>query len=395
MVAHSDVVIIGGGSTGSSVAFQLARRFHDEDGHRRVLLVERDTVGAGPTSKSIGIIRLHYSYEPLVRMAQRSLTLFSDFVNVTGGTADFAQIGFLLLVSDSQMPTLRENVSLQHRLGIRSEILTPQEVADLDSRLAVDDAGGAAWEPDSGFADGYATATSFAAAARRWGAEVWEGTAVSGIEVAGGRVRSVTTSRGVVETPSVLIAAGPWTPALLAPLGIDVPIVSARQQVVQLAPPPEFGRLRFVVEDLIQGLFVRPEAGGTVLAGVLEEDAGDIVSPDTFRRGVDFDYVEHVGGMWAHRFPQAAHGEVRGGYASLYDVTPDWQPVLGAVEEIDGLFVAAGFSGHGFKLSPALGEVLAALILGERPAIDVSIFRLTRFADGALLRGHHAQGILG
>ncbi|HEY3249050.1 MAG TPA: FAD-binding oxidoreductase [bacterium] len=394
-MAHSDVVIIGGGSTGSSVAFQLARRFHDEDGHRRVLLVERDTVGAGPTSKSIGIIRLHYSYEPLVRMAQRSLTLFSDFVNVTGGTADFAQIGFLLLVSDSQMPTLRENVSLQHRLGIRSEILTPQEVADLDSRLAVDDAGGAAWEPDSGFADGYATATSFAAAARRWGAEVWEGTAVSGIEVAGGRVRSVTTSRGVVETPSVLIAAGPWTPALLAPLGIDVPIVSARQQVVQLAPPREFGRLRFVVEDLIQGLFVRPEAGGTVLAGVLEEDAGDIVSPDTFRRGVDFDYVEHVGGMWAHRFPQAAHGEVRGGYASLYDVTPDWQPVLGAVEEIDGLFVAAGFSGHGFKLSPALGEVLAALILGERPAIDVSIFRLTRFADGALLRGHHAQGILG
>jgi glycine/D-amino acid oxidase-like deaminating enzyme len=213
--------------------------------------------------------------------------------------------------------------------------------------------------------------------------------------VSGGRVRGVATSRGRVEAASVLVAAGPWTPPLLAPLGIDVPIVSARQQVVQLAPPPAFGPLRFVVEDLIQGLFARPEAGGTVLAGVLEEDAGDLVSPDVFRRGVDFDYVEHVGRMWGRRFPEAAQSDVRGGYASLYDVTPDWQPVLGAVDGIEGLFIAAGFSGHGFKLSPALGEVLAALIIGEQPAVDVSAFRLSRFAEGRLLRGHHAQGILG
>ncbi|MGH2348242.1 MAG: NAD(P)/FAD-dependent oxidoreductase [bacterium] len=392
----ADVTVIGGGSTGSSVAFQLARRLHGGPGSGgRVLLIERDTVGAGPTSKSIGIIRLHYSYEPLVRMAQRSLTLFSDFEQLTGGTADFARIGFLLLVSEAQMPTLRENISLQHRLGVRSEVLSAGAVSDLDSRIAVDDAGGAAWEPESGFADGYATATSFAAAARRHGAEVWEATAVTAINVAGGRVQSVTTSRGRVETASVLVAAGPWTPPLLSPLGIDVPIVSARQQVVQLAPPPSFGQMRCVVEDLIQGLFARPEAGGTVLAGVLEEDAGDLVSPDVFRRKVDFDYVEHVGRMWGRRFPQAAHADVRGGYASLYDVTPDWQPILGAVDGIDGLFVAAGFSGHGFKLSPALGEVLAALIVGEVPPIDVSAFALPRFAEGRLLRGHHAQGILG
>jgi sarcosine oxidase subunit beta len=391
----ADVVVIGGGSTGSSVAFQLARRLRGGGGSGRVLLIERDTVGAGPTSKSIGIIRLHYSYEPLVRMAQRSLTLFSDFEQLTGGTADFSRIGFLLLVSEPQMPTLRENISLQHRLGVRSEILSAGAVSDLDPRLAVDDAGGAAWEPDCGFADGYATATSFAAAARRHGAEIWEATTVSAIEVSGGRVQGLATSRGRVETPLVLVAAGPWTPALLSPLGIDVPIVSARQQVVQLAPPAAFGQLRFVVEDLIQGLFARPEAGGTVLAGVLEEDAGDIVSPDIFRRKVDFDYVEQVGRMWGRRFPQAAGADVRGGYASLYDVTPDWQPVLGAAGGVEGLFIAAGFSGHGFKLSPALGEVLAAVIMGEQPLIDVSPFGLSRFAEGRLLRGHHAQGILG
>lgn len=389
------VVIVGGGSTGTSVAFQLARRFRADGGRRTVLLVERDTVGAGPTSKSIGIIRLHYSFHPLVAMAQRSLELFARFEQLTGNTADFSRVGFLLVVSEPQMPTLRENVALQHRLGIRADVLNPDDLRRLDPRLSTDDVAGAAWEPDSGFADGYATATGFAAAARRDGAEIWETTSVSGIELQGGRVKGVTTSRGFVDASAVLVAAGPWTPPLLAPLGIEVPIVAAREQVVQLAPPPAFGQLRFVVEDLIQGLFARPEAGGTVLAGVLEDEAEDVVSADAFRQRVDFDYVERVGGMWARRFPDAAGADVRGGYASLYDVTPDWQPMLGAVDGVEGLFIAAGFSGHGFKLAPSLGEVLAAHILGEQPPVDVSIFRLARFAEGRLLRGHHAQGILG
>lgn len=389
------VVIIGGGSTGTSVAFQLARRFRADGGGRRVLLVERNTVGAGPTSKSIGIIRLHYSFYPLVAMAQRSLELFARFEELTGQTADFSRIGFLLVVGESQMPTLRENVTLQHRLGIRAEVLDPDGLRRLDARLAVDDVAGAAWEPDSGFADGYATATGFAAGARRDGAEIWEATSVSGIELQGGRVTGVTTSRGFVDASAVLVAAGPWTSPLLAPVGIEIPIVAAREQVVQLAPPPAFGRLNIVVEDLIQGMFARPEAGGTVLAGVLEEEAEEVVSADSYRQRVDFDYVERVGGMWARRFPDAAGAEVRGGYASLYDVTPDWQPMLGAVDGIEGLFIAAGFSGHGFKLAPSLGEVLAAQMLGEQPPVDVSIFRLSRFAEGRLLRGHHAQGILG
>jgi glycine/D-amino acid oxidase-like deaminating enzyme len=205
----------------------------------------------------------------------------------------------------------------------------------------------------------------------------------------------VETSRGTIETPSVLVAAGPWTPALLEPLGVTIPIESSRQQVVQLGPPASFGRLTVVIEDLVQGFYARPEAGGTVLAGVLEEEAEEIVQPDAFNRGVDFDFVERVGRMWAHRYPEAGDAEVRRGYASLYDITPDWQPVLGAVDGVGGLFVAAGFSGHGFKLSPALGEVLSALLAGETPRIDISMFALSRFASGNLLHGRHAQGILG
>lgn len=386
----ADVVVLGGGSTGTSVAFQLARRRFG-----KVVLVERETVGAGPTAKSIGIIRLHYSHEPLIRLAARSLELFVGFEHLTGTTADFTRCGFLLLAPEHEMGVLRANVELQHRFGIDSSVLTPAEIAALDPRLHLDDVAGAAWEPLSGFADGYATAAGFAAAARREGADIWEMTAAQRLIVDGGRVRAVQTARGEISTPAVLVACGPWTPALLQPLGVNVPIQSSRQQVVQLAPPPAFGALPVVIEDLAQGFYVRPEAGNTALAGVLEEEAEQIVSPDAFNRGVDFDFVERVGRMWAHRYPGAREAEVRRGYASLYDITPDWQPVLGAVDGIGGLHVAAGFSGHGFKLSPTLGEVLAAIIAGEPAGIDVSMFRLSRFAEGHPIRGRHAQGILG
>lgn len=389
-MATADAVVIGGGCMGTSVAFELARRKYG-----KVILVERDTVGAGPTAKTIGIIRLHYSYEPLIRLASRSLELFSRFEDLTGGTADFTRTGFLLLAPVREIPSLRANVEIQRALGVRTSVLTPEEIADLDSRMNLDGVAGAAYEPDSGYADGYATTASFASAARRLDVEIQETTKAEAIVVEDDRVRGVRTSRGIVEAPVVLIAAGPWTPALLDPLGVNVRIQSSRQQVVQLAPPTAFGRLGVVIEDMALGFYVRPEAGGTVLAGVLEEDAEEIVQPDAFKQGVDFEFVDRVGRLWAHRYPSAGDAQVRGGYASLYDVTPDWQPVLGPVEGVAELFVAAGFSGHGFKLSPALGEALAALIANETPAIDIGMFRPSRFATGDLIRGHHAQGILG
>ncbi len=386
----ADIVILGGGSTGTSVAFHLARRRYG-----RVVMIERDTVGAGPTAKSIGIIRLHYSYEPLIRLAARSLEAFARFGELTGAVADFTRCGFLLLASEREMDGLRANVELQHRLGVTSFVLTPKEIADLDPRMDLTGVAGGAWEPESGFADGYATAAGFAAAARRDGAEIWEGTPAEEIVVEGGRVRGVRTGRGEISTPAVLVACGPWTPALLGPLGVEMPIQGSRQQVVQLAPPASFGQLRTVIEDLALGFYVRPEAGGTVLAGVLEEEVEEIVPPDAFRRGVDFDFVARVGRLWADRYPDAKDAEFRAGYASLYDITPDWQPVLGAAPGIAGLYVAAGFSGHGFKLSPALGEVLAAIVAGEAPPVDISMFRPSRFAEGRLIRGRHSQGILG
>ncbi|MDQ7819658.1 MAG: FAD-binding oxidoreductase [Armatimonadota bacterium] len=387
-MATADAVVVGGGVTGTSAAFQLARR------GRRVILVERGTVGSGPTGRTAGIIRLHYSYEPLILLAARSREVFARFEDVTGATCDFTRCGFLLLAPDREMDGLREIVAMQRRLGIEAEVLSPDEVAARFPQLATDDVAGAAWEPGSGFADGYATAAGFAAAARRSGADVWEGVTVRALRIEGGRVRGVETTRGPVDAAAVLVAAGPWTPDLLRAAGVDIPIQSSRQQVVHLAPPPGW-RLPVVVEDMVLGLYARPEAGDTVLAGVLEEEAEQIVQPDAFAPGVDFEFVERIGRLWARRFPTARSAQVRGGFASLYDITPDWQPVLGPVPGVEGLFVAAGFSGHGFKLSPAVGEALAAVMVGEQPPVDVSVFRLSRFAEGRLIRGRHAQGILG
>ena len=389
-MASADAVIIGGGCMGSSTAFQLARR-----GGRGIVLVERDSVGSGPTAKTIGIVRLHYSHVPLIRLAARSLELFTHFQALTGGDSDFTPAGVMILASDAQIPALRSNVELELRLGIDARVLARDEITALEPRMSLDGVAGAVYEPGSGYADGYATTAAFAAAARRSGVEIREHTSADGIVLTGGRVTGVRTAGGVVDTPRVLVTAGPWTPFLLGPIGVDVPIKSSRQQVVQFAPPREFGPLRFICEDLTQGFYARPEAGGTALAGVLEDEPEEFVSPDAFNPGVGLDFVDRVGRLWRRRYPAAADAEFRSGYVSLYDMTPDWQPILGAVDEVPGLYVAAGFSGHGFKLSPALGEVLAAVLAGEAPPIDVSLFRFSRFKTGELIRGRHDQGILG
>lgn len=384
----ADVVVIGGGCTGTSTAFQLARR-----GAGRVVLLEQDQVGGGPTGRSSGIVRLHYSLEPLILLARRSLEIFQRFADLVGGAADFCTTGFLLLVGEADRAHLEANVRMQSALGVRTSVLEREELAELEPAMRLEDVAAAAFEPDSGYADGFATSAAFAAAARRHGATISTGTAARRIVVGGGRVQGVETDAGVIHTPRLLVAAGPWTPRLLEPLGVRLPIRALRVQVATVYVPAV--AIRRVCGDLLKGFYLRPDVGGQVLLGSLEEADEQEVSVDRYDQGLDFSFAESVGRRLAWRYPLAAEGEVRGGYASLYDVTPDWQPVLGPVEGVEGLFVAAGFSGHGFKLSPALGEVLAQCLLGERPAIDLGIFRPSRFAEGSLIRSPYAYGILG
>ncbi len=386
----ADVVVVGGGCTGASAAFWLACR------HRqKVVLLERGTVAGGPTGRSSGIVRMHYSYEPLIRLALRSLEVFQAFDDV-GGSADFRRTGFLMLIPAGQEAILEANVRLQRSLGVETSVVDRKAIGNIDPRLRTDDVGAGAYEPSSGYADGHATATAFAAAARRCGAEVREGTAAMRIVVNGDRVTGVETPAGRIAASAVLVAAGAWSRGLLAPLGVDLPIRATRHQVVLLETPDPFLPLGPVLADLGLGIYTRPDVGRQFLAGSVEEHPEEEVGADAFNEGVDFDFVEQIGRRLAHRVPAFAGVAVRGGYASIYDVTPDWQPVLGAVPGVGGLFVAAGFSGHGFKLSPAIGETLAGLIVtGRFDTIDLGPFRLSRFADGALIHSPYAHGIVG
>ncbi len=387
---RADIVIVGGGCIGTSTAYHLAKH-----GAGTVVLVEKGTVGSGPTGRSSGIVRMHYSLEPLIELALRSLAIFQNFADVVGGTADFTRTGFVLLAGPGDLPVLGANVRLQTRLGVRTSLLDPPHLAAMDPRLDLSDVGGAAYEPDSGYADGYATSVAFAAAARRLGVEIRENTAALRLRAENGRIAGVETPRGPIHAPRVLVSAGPWTPRLVAPLDVDLPIRTTRHQVAQVELPPAFGRIDHAYGDLIRGYYLRPDVGGHVLMGSIEETGEERVSADDFNPGMDFDFAERMAHHLAGRWPGAQEGRVRGGYASLYDVTPDWQPVLGEVEQVSGLFVAAGFSGHGFKLSPAIGETLAGLLTEGRGRTDLAIFRLARFRENALIRSPYAFGILG
>lgn len=387
----ADVIVVGGGCHGASAAFWLAARHR-----RRVVLLERHTVGSGPTGRSSGIVRQHYSYEPLVRLAHRGHQIFASFEAVVGGTADFLRTGFLMLVPPGQEAILEANVALQQRLGVNTSVLDREAIARLDGRLRTDDVGAGAYEPDSGYADGHATATAFAAAARRHGAEVREGTPVLRVLVEGARVVGVQTPSGPMTAGAVLLAAGPWSCGLLGPLGVDLPIRATRHQVVLLEAPEGVAPLGLVLADVGLGIYTRPDVGGQFLIGSVEEGPEEEVSPDAFNEGTDFAFIERVSGRLVHRLPAFAGVSVKGGYASLYDVTPDWQPVLGAVPGLSGLYVAAGFSGHGFKLSPAVGETMAALVAeGRFDPVDLTLFRPSRFAEGALIHSPYAHGIVG
>lgn len=388
---RADVVIVGGGCTGASTAFWLASV------HRqRVVLVERGQVGAGPTAYTSGIVRMHYSYDPLIRLAVRSLETFRRFDEIVGGPADFRVTGFLILAPRGQESTLAANVRMQRRLGVETSLLTPSEVSAIDGRLRTDDVGAGAYEPRSGYADGYATTTAFAAAARRHGADIRESTPVLRLLADRGRITGVETSRGRIDAGAVLVAAGPWTPSLLAPLDVRIPIRATRHQVAVLEAPAGTSPLSPVLVDLVTGLYTRPDVERQFLMGSVEESPEEEVDANAFNAGADFAFVERMSARLQQRVPAFAGAAVRRGYASVYDVTPDWQPILGAVPGVDRVFVAAGFSGHGFKLSPAIGEAMASIMTtGRFDPIDLTPFRYTRFEEGALIHSPYAHGIVG
>src|SRR5437867_3015200 len=283
-MTSADVVIIGGGVNGASIAFNLARL-----GVRRVVLLERRHLGGGASGTSGYLLRMHYTNEAESRLAWESLKVFRDFDAMVGGDCGFEAPGFVQIVGPAHAEPLRANVAMQQRLGIDTRLVSREELAEISPDLRVDDVGAAAYEPGSGFADPNATTFAFAAAARRLGATIETDCEVLRIVTEGGRVTGVETSRGRVAAPVVVAVPGAWAGRLLDPLGLDFGLTPYRIQVSIFRWPEGFTRRHPAVIDATHRAWLRPEGRDCTLIGV--ELGSDHVDPDKYDEGVDESYV--------------------------------------------------------------------------------------------------------
>ncbi len=391
MTTSTDVIVVGGGINGASIAFNLAKR------GLKVALIEKDFIAAGPTGRSSAIIRQHYSNEVTARMALRSLRIFQNFDDVVGGDPDFHQTGFLLAARPEDVEQLKANVALQQSVGINTRLVSPEEAKELEPHLSIEGIAAAAYEPESGYADPAATATAYARRARDLGATLRLGTRVLSLQVEKGRVTGVVTDKGTFGAGAVVVAAGPWSPLITETIGIRLPIKASRHQVAVYRRPAEFER-HMVYAGFADEIYIRPETGHLMLVGSIEpeEAENEVPNPDNFNERVDFDVVAEFSERVARRYPVMERGTSAGGWASLYDITPDWHHILGALPGVEGLYCAAGGSGHGFKLGPAVGEMMADLIInGEKPDADINMFNFRRFVEGESVSGKYEYSIVG
>ncbi len=376
---------------GASTAFRLAER------GLKVILVEKSFLAGGSTGRSSAIVRQHYSNALTARMALFSLRVFQNFADVVGGDCGFRPVGFVVLASAQDRAGLEANVAMQREVGINTRLLSAGELREIAPGMAEVEGIAAAYEPEGGYADPSLTVNAFGEAARRLGATIWTETEVTGIQMAGGRIKGVVTSRGEIAAGAVVNTAGPWGARVARLAGVDLPIQPCRVQVSFFNPPPDSSPVPRVFADFPNVTYFRPETGGLTLIGSLSPDeANHHANPDNYNERVDLEFVADMGTRLAQRFPCMERGESRGGYAAIYDITPDWHPVIDETPPQSGFFTAAGHSGHGFKLGPAVGVMVADLVTGQKTeGLDPALFRLVRYAEGKPVRGRYEYSIAG
>ena len=378
-----DVAVIGAGVHGASVAFHLASR------GVRTVVIERTSPAGGPTGRSSAIVRAYYTNAFLAAVARDSIAMFRDFERHTGRDAGFRETGLLVLHPPEDEATVREVVPRLNDQGIPTDLLEPQQVVAEWPAFDLDGIAIAAFERDAGYADPVLTTQGLLERARELGAEINLGHGVMSIERRGS-AWNVSTTDGLIAAERVLIAAGPWSAPLAAMVGADLPLTVERHIVATFAwsddtRVPAHG-------DLPNGYYFRPEGDELFLMGPLHPEP--TVDPDDFDERVGTNEAERLGAGVVRRAPALRHATARGGWASLYDVSPDWQPVIGEIAP--GVFVDAGTSGHGFKLAPALGAHIADLLTGADADPGLDQFHPRRFEQaGALDAGFGEARILG
>jgi len=379
----ADVVIVGGGIEGCAAAWALSQR-----GITDVVVLERNTVASGMTGKSSGIVRCHYGVSSLAAMATVGLEVFEKAEEIFGDDIGFRQTGYVVGVGEPNVDSLRKSMAAQRAVGVQTEEIDAAEVAKLWPFADLSPFAAFGWEARGGYGDAYQTAQAFAVAARAAGVRIRQGTTVTGLLTDGDSVTGVELAGGSqISAGTVVVATGVWTQPFLEPYGVEVPIRVVREQIVMISPGVELGPVP-VFSDLVSLQYVRPELGGDVLFG--NSDLSDVMTadPDDYLNRATEEFVDLTVDKVGTRFPGFTDAAITSSYAGCYDVTPDWNPVISAGGR-DGLFVAAGFSGHGFKIAPAVGRLVADLVVDGRssdPRIPETDFRLSRFAEGELLK---------
>ena len=377
-MTSADVVIVGGGVIGASIAYHLSVR-----GAGRVIVLERDRLGTGSTGKNAGGVRLQFSTEVNVRLSQRAMPRLEVFKDEMGIDPQLHQVGYLFLITEERdVVPFERSLALWKRLGVPARRLTPAEAQGIFPEVRVDDVRFATFCPKDGYADPHSILQGFVARARERGVEFREGAPARAIDVANGKVVAVRAGDERIECGTVVDAAGAWGAQVGAMVGLRLPIAPLRRHIFVTGPVPGLDHEFPLTIEFASGLYFHRESGGVLLG------MADPADPPRFDDSVNWDFLPTVVEHALARLPVLEKATVKTGWAGFYEDTPDHHPILGRVDEVDGFVCAAGFSGHGLMQAPAVGEVIAQVICGEPTSVDITPLRFARFAKGALVLEH-------
>jgi sarcosine oxidase subunit beta len=379
---RAEMVIIGGGVIGTSCAFHLA-----EAGVGDIVLIERDSLGSGSTSKAVGGVRSSFTSRANIEMGLRSLEAYSRFPERPGQDIDLRRVGYLYLISRPEdVAAFESGVALQNALNVQSRMIGPPEAKRLSPLIDPNGLLAAVWSPQDGTASPESVVLGYANGARRHGAVLCTGVTVTGIDVDAGEVTAVRTDAGTIRTGVVVCAAGAWSAQIGAMVGVDLPVTPYRRQVVFTEPIPELPDPLPMTIDFPSTFYFHREGRGLVLGFSDPEE----------RPGFNLDYqtedwLPRLFALVERRAPSILDAGLTTGWAGLYEITPDHNQIIGEHGEVSRFLYATGFSGHGFLMGPAVGEIIRDLYLGRSPFLDVNGFGVQRFSDptAAVAREHN------
>lgn len=378
-----DAIVIGAGVIGASVAYNLSQR------GLKVLILERKSVAAGATGASSGLVRMHYDLEVDSALAWQSFQFFRDWRERVGGECGFHKTGFLQIVAPDKNAQLRGNVEMHNRLGILTDVITAADVKKLAPMIKTDDFELAAYEPESGYADPVLTTNSLLEHAKARRTVLKQDCEVTGIRVSGGKVIGVDSSCGSFDAPIIVNCAGTFAGRVGKLIGVEIPLDTWTHDVAFVKRPPKVGMHPTVIDDALS-MYFRPEGELTLVA--LEDDNRMGELPEAELGQVDHEFVMRAIDRICERMEGMEEGALHSTHVGRDGISPDQHAIMDKVGP-DGFYVACGFSGTGFKISPAIGVCMSELILdGSAKLVDVSSLNLGRFARGELLHGEHSYG---